>query len=64
MDESHMAVVGMTLDEAREFLERCGLRAVVCRQDDRIVPDADLTTPGAILLYVRRERVVGIEGRT
>jgi hypothetical protein len=64
MDVFHRAVIGMTLDEAREHLERHGLRAVVTRREDGIVRDADLTTPGAVLLHVHGERVVGIEGRT
>ena len=64
MDVSHRAVIGMTLDEARAYLAQRGLRAVVSRREDGIVPDADLTAPGAVLLYVRGARVVGIEGRT
>jgi hypothetical protein len=64
MDASYRDVVGMTLGEARDFLAGLGLRAVVSRQDDQIVSDADLTTPGAVLLFVLGKRVVGIEGRT
>jgi hypothetical protein len=64
MDVSYRAVVGMTLDQAREYLARHGLRAVVSRREDGVVPDADLTAPGAVLLHVRAARVVGIEGQT
>ena len=64
MDVSCRAVVGMSLDGAREYLAKHGLRAVVSRREYGIVPDADLTTPGAVLLYVQRGRVVGIEGQT
>jgi hypothetical protein len=62
--EPHRAVVGMGLDEARRHLEAHGLRAVVSRRDGCPRSDADWATREGVLLVVKGETVVGVEGRT
>jgi hypothetical protein len=58
------SVVGMSLADARAYLQRHGLKAVVSRRDGVWVSGVDLAAPGQVLLAAQGETVVAVEGRT
>jgi hypothetical protein len=61
--EPHVAIIGMTVDDARRYLATHKLTLVVVTRDGVEVPDADWRTRGGVLVTVRGAEVVQVNGR-